>query len=180
MFDTLTQKLLASLRTLSGKSRITEEVLDEACRQLRTSLLEADVHVRVAKDFVESVRGKATAAHLERSLDAERQIVRIIYQELSSLMGSKAVALNFRVRPPAVLMVVGLQGSGKTTSLVKLANYIRTHEKKSTLIASMDVYRPAAIEQLQVLAASAGFKTFDNPEIRSVRDRAVLAKEEAV
>lgn len=180
MFETLTEKLLSSLRTLSGKARLSEDVLDEVCRQLRTSLLEADVHVRIAKDFVESVRKKAIESRLERSLDAERQLIRIIYQELASTMGGTATALNFRVRPPAVIMVVGLQGSGKTTTLVKLARFIQAKEKKSILVASLDVYRPAAIQQLSVLAEGLGIKAFDNLHIQSVRDRALLAKEEAI
>lgn len=180
MFESLTEKVLASLRTLSGRVRIGEDALDEVCRQLRTSLLDSDVHVRVAKDFVEAVRKKAIDAHLDRSLDAERQLVRIIYQELAAMMGGDANPLNFRVRPPAVFMLVGLQGSGKTTTLIKLAKHIQTKEKKSILVTSLDVYRPAAIEQLATLASGVEIKSFDNPSVMSVRDRALLSKEEAI
>ncbi|MBI1859796.1 MAG: signal recognition particle protein [Deltaproteobacteria bacterium] len=180
MFDSLTEKLLGALRSFNGKSRISEEILDETCRQLRTSLLEADVHVRVVKDFVDAVRSKAAQQNIQKSLDAERQLIRIIYHELAHIMGGKATALNFRVRPPAVFVVVGLQGSGKTTSLIKLAQYIRAREKKSILVASLDVYRPAAIEQLKILADGVNIKTFDNTSVTSVRDRAILAKEEAI
>lgn len=180
MFESLTEKLLGSLRILTNKSRLSEEVLDEICRQVKTNLLEADVHVRVAKDFVDSVRKKVIDARLEKSLDAERQLIRIIYQELATTMGSTSAGLNFRVRPPAVFMVVGLQGSGKTTTLIKLARHIQSKEKKSILVASLDVYRPAATEQLEVLASSIGIKNFESSQVQSVRHRALLAKEEAI
>ncbi|MFM8313920.1 MAG: signal recognition particle receptor subunit alpha, partial [Deltaproteobacteria bacterium] len=124
MFDSLTEKLVSTLRTLAGKTRLTEEVLDEVCRQLRTNLLEADVNVKVVKDFIESVRTKCLGAEVQKSLTPEQHFIRIVYQELAQVMGGKATELNFRVRPPACIMVVGLQGSGKTTSTVKLAKYI--------------------------------------------------------
>jgi signal recognition particle subunit SRP54 len=180
MFESLTEKLLHTLRTLSGKTRLTEEVLDEVCRQLRTNLLEADVNVKVVKDFIDTVRAKSLGTEIKKSLTPEQHFIRIVYEELSQVMGGKATPLNLKVRPPAVLMVAGLQGSGKTTSLAKLARYLKETEKKNVMVASIDIYRPAAIQQLQVLAASLEIDFFESAVIDSARDRAVLAKEEAI
>jgi signal recognition particle subunit SRP54 len=180
MFESLTDKLIQTLRTVSGKTRLTEEVLDEACRQLRTNLLDADVNVKVVKDFVQAVREKAMATEVQKSLNSEQHFIRIVYEELRQIMGSKAAELNLRVRPPAVFLMVGLQGSGKTTSSVKLAKHLRDKEKKRVLLASVDIYRPAAIEQLKVQAESQGLETFESPVVDSVRARAMLAKETAI
>ncbi len=179
MFESLTDKLLETLRTISGKNRLTEEVLDEVCRQLRTNLLEADVNVKVVKDFVESVRGKALGSQVQKSITPEQHFIRIVYEELAHMMGGKQSALNFRVRPPAVIMVVGLQGSGKTTTTVKLARYIKESLKKSILVASVDVYRPAAIEQLRTQLQARNIDHFE-AEVLSARERAILAKEDAI
>jgi signal recognition particle subunit SRP54 len=179
MFENLTKKLLESLRTISGKSRLTEEVVDEVCRQLKTNLLEADVNVKVAKDFIDAVRKKALGVEVQKSLSPEQHFLRIVYEELCSVMGGKATPLNFKVRPPAVIMVVGLQGSGKTTTTVRLARYIREVHKKSLLVASVDVYRPAAIEQLATQIKALGYDHFDSA-IMEARPRAILAKEEAI
>lgn len=180
MFDSLTEKLLGTLRTLSGKTRLTEEVLDEVCRQLRTNLLEADVNVKVVKDFIESVRQKALGAEVQKSMTPEQHFIRIVYDELAQMMGAKATPLSFNVRPPAVIMMCGLQGSGKTTSTIKLAKYIKETLKKSVMVASIDIYRPAAIEQLKILAETLGVDHFVSPVTDSARDRSVLAKEEAI
>jgi signal recognition particle subunit SRP54 len=180
MFESLTDKLIQTLRTVSGKTRLTEEVLDEACRQLRTNLLDADVNVKVVKDFVQAVREKAMATEVQKSLTPEQHFIRIVYEELRQIMGSKAAELNLRVRPPAVFLMVGLQGSGKTTSSVKLAKHLRDKEKKRVLLASVDIYRPAAIEQLKVQAESQQLETFESPVVDSVRARAMLAKETAI
>ncbi len=180
MFESLTDKLIQTLRTVSGKTRLTEEVLDEACRQLRTNLLDADVNVKVVKDFVQAVREKAMATEVQKSLTPEQHFIRIVYEELRQIMGGKAAELNLRVRPPAVFLMVGLQGSGKTTSSVKLAKHLRDKEKKRVLLASVDIYRPAAIEQLKVQAETQQLETFESPIIDSVRARAMLAKETAI
>jgi len=180
VFESLTEKLLHTLRTLSGKTRLTEDVLDEVCRQLRTNLLEADVNVKVVKDFVDSVRAKSLGSEIQRSLTPEQHFIRIVYDELSHTMGDKATPLNFKVKPPAVFMVVGLQGSGKTTTVIKLAKHIQDHLKKNVMVASIDVYRPAAIEQLKVLATSQHIDHFESQLSESARERAILAQEEAI
>jgi signal recognition particle subunit SRP54 len=180
MFESLTEKFLETLRTISGKTKLTEEVLDEVCRQLRTNLLDADVNVKVVKDFVESVRQKALGTEVQKSLSPEQHFIRIVYEELSQIMGGKEAPLNLRVRPPAVFLMLGLQGSGKTTTTIKLARHLKENLKKNVLVASVDIYRPAAIEQLKTLAISQGIEHFESPVIDSAENRAVLAQEEAI
>jgi signal recognition particle subunit SRP54 len=130
MFESLTEKLVQTLRVVSGKNRLTEEILDETCRQLRTSLLEADVNVKVVKDFVQQVRSRSLGTEVQKSLSPEQHFIRIVYEELALVMGGKASSLNFRVRPPAVFLMVGLQGTGKTTTTAKLARFLKEKEKK--------------------------------------------------
>lgn len=180
MFESLTEKIIGTLRTLSGKTRLTEEVLDEVCRQLRTNLLEADVNVKVVKDFVDSVRQKSLGVEVQKSLTPEQHFIRIVYEELANVMGEKAAPLNFKVRPPAVFLIAGLQGSGKTTTTVKLAKHLKEVQKKNVLAASVDIYRPAAIEQLKILVSALGIDHFESPLVDSARERALLAKEEAI
>lgn len=179
MFESLTEKLVQTLRVVSGKNRLTEEILDETCRQLRTSLLEADVNVKVVKDFVQQVRSRSLGTEVQKSLSPEQHFIRIVYEELAAVMGGKAVPLNFRVRPPAIFMMVGLQGTGKTTTTAKLARLLKEKEKKRVFVASLDVYRPAAIEQLKVMVEPLGIDVFDSPQM-AVRERALLAQEEAI
>ncbi len=180
MFESLTEKLVQTLRVISGKNRLSEELVDEACRQLRTSLLEADVNVKVVKDFVASVRSRSLSTETQKSMAPEQQFIRIVYEELAQVMGGKVVPLNFKVRPPAVFMMVGLQGTGKTTTTAKLAKFLKEKEKKRVLVASLDVYRPAAIEQLKIQVAGLGVDTFESPVTDSVQKRALLAQEEAI
>jgi len=180
MFESLTEKLLETLRTIHGKTRLTEEVLDEVCRQLRTNLLDADVNVKVVKDFVQTVREKSLGVEVQKSLTPEQHFIRIVYEELTHMMGTGATPLNLKVRPPAVLLMVGLQGSGKTTTAVKLAKHLTEVQKKRVLGASVDIYRPAAIDQLKVQLEALGIDNFENPMMDSARERAMLAQEEAV
>ncbi len=180
MFETLTEKLLETIRALGGKMVFTEEVLDEVCRQLRRNLLEADVNVKVVKDFIEAVRAKCIGSEVKKGLSPEQQFIRVVYEELTQLMGGKATPLNFQVRPPAVFMVAGLQGAGKTTTVAKLAQFIREKEKKTVMVASIDIYRPAALEQLRTAVSALKVDYFDSPVIDSARHRATLAKEQAI
>lgn len=180
MFETLTQKLLESLRSLNGKNRLTEEVVDEICRQVRNNLLEADVNVKVVKDFIHTIREKALAAEPRRDLSPEQHFIRIVYHELASIMGGAAVPLNLKVRPPAILLMAGLQGSGKTTSAIKLAKYAKDTLRKRVMVASVDIYRPAAIEQLKVQAQALGVESFESPITDRPRERILLAREDAI
>jgi len=180
MFENLTEKILVVLRQLNGQARLTEEVLDEICRELRTNLLDADVNVKVVKDFIQTLRTKALGVRITQSLTPEQQFIRIVYEELAQIMGGKAAPLEFKTRPPAFVFVVGLQGSGKTTTLSKLALHIHKKMHKRVAAASVDIYRPAAIEQLKKQLESQPVDVLDNSELRSVRERAIAIQDDAI
>ena len=150
VFDTLSDKLGAALGDLRGKSRLDEEAISRAMREIRLALLEADVNFRVVKDFVARVRERALGQDVLRSLSPGQQVVKIVHEELTELMGSGDSRLAFAGRPPTVVLLAGLQGSGKTTTAAKLALLLRREGKKPALVAA-DLQRPAAIEQLEQL-----------------------------
>jgi signal recognition particle subunit SRP54 len=152
MFDNLTTRLSRVLKTLRGEARITEENVKEALREVRMALLEADVALPVVRDFVERVREKALGQDVMGSLTPGQAVVGVVHQELAHLMGDANDALNFATQPPAVILMAGLQGSGKTTTSGKLAKWLKEQQGKKVLLVSCDVYRPAAIEQLKTLA----------------------------
>ena len=151
MFDNLTDRLSGSLRKISGQAKLTENNISETLREVRMALLEADVALPVVKDFVESVRQKAMGQEVMRSLTPGQAFIKLVQGELEAVMGA-AEPLKLEGKPPAVIMMAGLQGAGKTTSVAKLARYLKEREKKSVLVVSADVYRPAAINQLETLA----------------------------
>ena len=153
MFDTLTTRLTRVLKTLRGEARITEDNIKDALREVRMALLEADVALPVVRDFIESVRGKALGQDVIGSLTPGQAVVGVVHRELTALMGERNDALNLVTQPPAVILMAGLQGSGKTTTSGKLAKWLKAEHKKKVLLVSCDVYRPAAIEQLQTLAS---------------------------
>lgn len=155
MFETLSDKLTATLKKVRGQSHITEKNIEEAVKDIRMSLLEADVNFRVVKDFLERVKTKALGQEVLTSLDAGQQFVKIVHDELVHMLGDAAQELNLRSQGssgPAVVFLVGLQGVGKTTTAAKLALYVRQKLKKKPGLVPADVYRPAAIEQLTVIA----------------------------
>ncbi|MBA3475524.1 MAG: signal recognition particle protein, partial [Actinobacteria bacterium] len=149
MFDTLSDKLQHALGDLRGKGRLDEDAVSKAMREIRLALLEADVNFQVVKDFVAQVRERATGQEVLKSLSAGQQVVKIVHEELTSLMGSGDSRLAFG-RPPTVILLAGLQGSGKTTASAKLALLLRKDGKKPALVAA-DLQRPAAIDQLEQL-----------------------------
>ena len=151
MFETLTEKLELTFKRLKGQGKITEKNIEEALREVRMALLEADVHFQVVKTFLEAVKAKALGQEVLLSLTPEQQFVKIVKEELTGLLGEKHEDLEFRGAPPWTLMLAGLQGSGKTTTLAKLALYLKKEKKKKPYLVSADIYRPAAMEQLQVL-----------------------------
>ena len=151
MFDNLTDRLSGSLRKISGQAKLTENNISETLREVRMALLEADVALPVVKDFVENVRQKAMGQEVMRSLTPGQAFIKLVQSELEAVMGA-AEPLKLEGKPPAVIMMAGLQGAGKTTSVAKLARYLKEREKKSVLVVSADVYRPAAINQLETLA----------------------------
>ena len=153
MFDHLTERLSRAIKTLRGEARLTESNIQEALREVRVALLEADVALPVVRTFIERVRVKALGEEVIGSLTPGQAAVGVVYRELVALMGEKNAALDLATRPPAVILLAGLQGSGKTTTAGKLARWLKTELKKKVLLASCDVYRPAAIEQLKTVAA---------------------------
>jgi signal recognition particle subunit SRP54 len=160
MFENLTGRLQTTLKRLRGEARLTEANIGDALRDVRMALLEADVALPVVKTFVDAVRAKAVGQDVLSSLTPGQAVVKVVYDELVALMGEKNERLDLATRPPAVVLMAGLQGSGKTTSAAKLARYLREREKKSVLLVSTDVYRPAAIDQLQKLAPQVGATFF--------------------
>lgn len=160
MFDGLTKRLSDTLRNLRGSGRLTEENIKETLREVRMALLEADVALPVVKVFIEQVRERAVGREVMESLTPGQALVKVVHEELIKLMGEANAALNLQTRPPAVILMAGLQGSGKTTTVGKLSRWLKESQKKSVLVASADVYRPAAIEQLKTLAGEVGAEFF--------------------
>ncbi|MDO9451401.1 MAG: signal recognition particle protein [Stagnimonas sp.] len=160
MFDSLSQRLGSVLDAMRGAGRLTEDQINSAARELRMALLEADVALPVIKSFVEAIKQKALGVEITQSLTPGQAFLRLVQAELTSVLGGEAVPLNLRAQPPVVLMMAGLQGSGKTTSTGKLARWLKEREKKNVIVVSCDVYRPAAIEQLRVVAEQVGVEWF--------------------
>ncbi len=160
MFEQLSERLQSTFKNLSGKGKLSEENISEAMREVRIALLEADVSLEVVKEFVERAKQRAIGQDVLGSLTPGQAVIKVVQQELESLMGSANDGLNLATRPPAVILVAGLQGAGKTTTVGKLANLLKTRDKKSVLVTSADVYRPAAIKQLETVAASVGADFF--------------------
>src|SRR5216110_1600744 len=152
MLDALTQRLSSVVKTLRGHSRLTEDNIQEMVREVRLALLDADAGLPVVKDFIGRVREKALGQEVAGSLTPGQALVGVVYDELVQLMGGANASLNLAAQPPAVVLLAGLQGSGKTTSAGKLARLLTRTTKKKVLMVSTDVYRPAAIEQLATLA----------------------------
>ena len=163
MLDNLSNKLQKIFRNLSGQGRVSERHVEEMAREIRNALLDADVHFKIAKDFVERIKKKALGQEVMESLTPGQQVIRVVRDELVELLGGEQSELRFAKQPPGVFLMVGLQGSGKTTSTAKLAHWL-SKNNHSPLLVSVDVYRPAAMEQLRVLCADNNLKYFDDPE----------------
>jgi signal recognition particle subunit SRP54 len=160
MFDNLSQRLNKVVATLRGQARLTEDNIKDALREVRMALLEADVALPVVKEFIERVRAKAVGAEVLQSLTPGQMLIKVVNDELTALMGETNEALNLAAQPPAVVLMAGLQGAGKTTSAAKLAKRLMSVEKKKVMLVSCDVYRPAAIKQLQTLSQEIGAEFF--------------------
>ena len=159
MFENLTERLSSTLAGVTGRAKLTEDNIKDTLREVRMALLEADVALPVVKTFVDQVRDRAVGQEVSRSLSPGQVFVKIIKAELEAVMG-QAEELNLAVTPPAVILMAGLQGAGKTTSVAKLAKTLRERQKKKVMVVSADVYRPAAIKQLETLAAEVGATFF--------------------
>ena len=169
MFQSLSDRLSQSLRNVSGKARLTEENIQDTLREVRMALLEADVALPVVKDFVESVKQRALGQEVMKSLSPGQAFLKIVQSELETVMGSANEGLNLATQPPAIIMMAGLQGAGKTTTVAKLAKLLKERDKKKVTVVSADVYRPAAITQLETLAGEVGVDFFpSNPEQKPV------------
>lgn len=160
MFENLTERLSDTLRKVTGQAKLTEDNISDALREVRMALLEADVALPVVKDFVEGVRQRALGQEVMRSLTPGQEFIRVVRTELERVMGESNADLNLAAQPPAVIMMAGLQGAGKTTTVGKLARFLKERKKKSVMVVSADVYRPAAIKQLETLAQNVGVEFF--------------------
>ena len=160
MFESLTQRLSGTVQRLRGRGRLTESNISEAVREVRIALLEADVALPVVQALVQRIKVRAVGQEVMRSLTPGQVLVRIVRDELTAVMGAQANELNLNVPAPAVILMAGLQGAGKTTTVAKLARHLKDKRKKKVMLVSADVYRPAAIEQLQTLAGQVGAAFF--------------------
>ncbi|MFL0796526.1 MAG: signal recognition particle protein [Cellvibrionaceae bacterium] len=152
MFDNLSDRLSNSLRKITGKAKLTEDNIKDTLREVRKALLEADVALPVVKGFVEQVKQAAMGQEVSKALNPGQQFIKIVESELVKVMGEANESLDLAAQPPAVILMAGLQGAGKTTSVAKLARFLKEREKKKVMVVSADVYRPAAIKQLETLA----------------------------
>jgi signal recognition particle subunit SRP54 len=164
MFESLSDKLKRTLKSLRGEGVLTKEHVDVALREIRLALLEADVNYKVAKDFISSVKEKAEGQQVWQELKPSEQVVKIVFDELVELLGGQSSRLVFTKQIPNAVMIVGLQGSGKTTSSGKIARWLALNQERKPLLLSVDVYRPAAREQLKVIAKATGQQIFEQPE----------------
>jgi signal recognition particle subunit SRP54 len=179
VFDGLTERFSRVVKTLRGEARLTESNIQDALREVRIALLEADVALPVVKTFIDRVREKALGQDVIGSLTPGQAAVGVVHRELVALMGEKNDALDLATRPPAVILLAGLQGSGKTTTAGKLARWLKSEHKKKVLLASCDVYRPAAIEQLKTLAAQVEAEFFPSSVGEKPTDIATRALDHA-
>jgi signal recognition particle subunit SRP54 len=180
MFENLSERLSQSLKKISGKASLSESNIQETLREVRVALLEADVALPVVKDFIELVKQRAVGTEVSASLNPGQQFLKIVQAELESVMGEKNESLSLNAQPPAVILMAGLQGAGKTTSVAKLSRYLSEREKKKVMVVSADVYRPAAIEQLKTLSSEVGAEFFpstpDQKPTQIVSDAIAAAK----
>ena len=179
MFENLTDKITDVFNKLKGKGIIDENSLNEALREIRIALLESDVSIKVAKDFIERVKQKALGKEVIKSVSPSQMVVKIVNDELTSLLGSESYEINLKSKPPAIMLMVGLQGSGKTTTSAKLAKWIEKNKNKKVLMASLDIYRPAAQEQLLTLGADNTIAVLPKQDKKRPLEIAKIAKKHA-
>ena len=167
MFEALSEKLQSTLAALRSRGTLSEQDVTAALREIRLALLEADVNLEVVKRFTAAVRERATGADIVGRLNPGQQVVKIVHEELTELLGGPAAAISFAAKPPTVIMMVGLQGSGKTTATAKLARYLREEHESAVAVAACDTYRPAAVEQLVAVGTNAGAAVYEQGTERS-------------
>jgi len=179
MFDSLTDRLGSTLQKLRGQGRITEDNVKDSLREVRMALLEADVALPVVREFINNVKERAMGQDVLRSLTPGQALIKVVQDELTAVMGEANESLDLSTQPPAVILMAGLQGAGKTTSVAKLARWLKEREKKSVLVASADIYRPAAIEQLKTLASEVDAQFFPSQTDQDPVEIARAAVEQA-
>ena len=179
MFENLTERLSGTFRKLSGKSTLTESNIQEALREVRRALLEADVALSVVKEFIERVSNRAVGQEVAKSLTPGQAFIKVVQAEMQSIMGAANAELDLKATPPAVILMAGLQGAGKTTTVAKLSRWLRQDKQKSVMVVSADVYRPAAIQQLETLAQDVGVEFFSSDTSQSPEQITQLAMAEA-
>jgi signal recognition particle subunit SRP54 len=179
MFQNLGERLTRTLQQLRGQGRISEDNVRDTLREVRMALLEADVALPVVKQFIEDIRGRAVGAEVMQSLTPGQALIKIVHEELVKVLGAEHAALNLRAQPPAIILMAGLQGSGKTTSTGKLAKWVKEQLHKRILVTSTDVYRPAALQQLQTLAGQVGVDCFPAAAGQSPLEIATAAHQHA-
>ncbi|MCW8924592.1 MAG: signal recognition particle protein [Gammaproteobacteria bacterium] len=179
MFDGLSERLASTAQKIRGQGRLTEANIEDALRDVRRALLEADVALAVVRSFIDEVKQRALGKEVLTSLKPGQVFISIVQQELVKVMGEQNEQLNLAAQPPAVILMAGLQGAGKTTTVAKLSKLLQEREKKSTLVVSCDIYRPAAIEQLKTLAAQVGAEFFPSSVDQKPTDIAKAALEYA-
>lgn len=179
MFENLTARLNRTLKDISGQGRITEDNIKDTLREVRTALLEADVALSVVKTFTNNVKERAIGTEVGDSLTPGQEFVKIVFDELVATMGSESAEINLAHQPPAVILLAGLQGAGKTTSAAKLAVFLKQRIKKKVMMVSVDTYRPAAIEQLQILGQEIEVDTFPSDASKKPQEIAKEALDEA-
>lgn len=179
MFENLTERLNRTLKNISGQGRITEDNIKETLREVRTALLEADVALPVVKSFTNRVRERALGQEVSLSLTPGQEFIKIVYAELVNAMGGEAQEINLACQPPAVILLAGLQGAGKTTTAAKLALYLKERLKKKVIMVSADTYRPAAIEQLATLGRETVTEVFPSDASQRPQDIVQLALDHA-
>ncbi|MFM2485790.1 signal recognition particle protein [Celerinatantimonas yamalensis] len=175
MFENLSERLSKTLKNISGRGRLTEDNIKATLREVRMALLEADVALPVVRDFVNRVKERAVGQEVSKSLTPGQSFIKIVQSELEQSMGEANEALDLSVTPPAVILMAGLQGAGKTTSVAKLAKFLKEREKKKVLVVSADVYRPAAIKQLETLASEVNVEFFPSSTAEKPADIALSA-----
>src|SRR5690349_22851988 len=179
MFDSLAEKLQGTLSTVRQRGALTEEDITAALREIRLALLEADVNFKVVKQFTATVKERCLGAEVQKQLNPGPQGVEIVNDELPALMGGQSAGLTFSPRPPTVVLMAGLQGSGKTTATAKLARWLREERGSSVAVAACDVYRPAAVEQLVKVGGQAGATVYEQGTDRDPVDIAAWAVDQA-
>lgn len=180
-FDSLSKKLNKAFRNISGKGKLTEKNMEDMLKEVRVALLEADVNYKIVKDFLVNVKEKALGQEVVESVDPSSMVVKIVHDEIVDLLGTQDATLNYSPTGISVLMMVGLQGTGKTTSIAKVANLIKNKQNRNPLLVAADIIRPAAIEQLQTLGKSIGVEVFtkgpDTKAVDTVKEALHYAKE---